>query len=346
MVQDLNDALIFAKVVEQGSFTAASRLLGIPKTTVSRKIQGLEQRLGARLLQRTTRRLSLTEAGGVYYEYCSRITQDLSEAESAVHQLEGSPRGWLRVTAPFTMCTEFTSTLVRDFRELYPEVRIDLVLSNEHLDLVAHQIDVALRVGNLPDSSLVARPLARYRSFVYASERYIDRHGAPRTPDELARHPVLAKSSDRRNQRYFWQLHNGSHHEEVAVEPIAVANDPFVLRRLLVEGHGLMLASEIVACWGPEGEQLHRVLEGWSGQETELNAVFPSGKLISPKVRSFVDMVAERIQIDSGFSANHWQLPAVADAADLDATGVSMLGVEEIEKAEKTEQVTAIGETA
>jgi len=346
MVQDLNDALIFAKVVEQGSFTAASRLLGIPKTTVSRKIQGLEQRLGARLLQRTTRRLSLTEAGGVYYEYCSRITQDLSEAESVVHQLEGSPRGWLRVTAPFTMCTEFTSTLVRDFRELYPEVRIDLVLSNEHLDLVAHQIDVALRVGNLPDSSLVARPLARYRSFVYASERYIDRHGAPRTPDELARHPVLAKSSDRRNQRYFWQLHNGSHHEEVAVEPIAVANDPFVLRRLLVEGHGLMLASEIVACWGPEGEQLHRVLEGWSGQETELNAVFPSGKLISPKVRSFVDMVAERIQIDSGFSANHWQLPAVADAADLDATGVSMLGVEEIEKAEKTEQVTAIGETA
>ncbi|MEA3252695.1 MAG: LysR family transcriptional regulator [Pseudomonadota bacterium] len=346
MVQDLNDALIFAKVVEQGSFTAASRLLGIPKTTVSRKIQGLEQRLGARLLQRTTRRLSLTEAGGVYYEYCNRITQDLSEAESAVHQLEGSPRGWLRVTAPFTMCTEFTSTLVRDFRELYPEVRIDLVLSNEHLDLVAHQIDVALRVGNLPDSSLVARPLARYRSFVYASERYIARHGAPRTPDELARHPVLAKSSDRRNQRYFWRLHNGSRHEEVAVEPIAVANDPFVLRRLLVEGHGLMLASEIVACWGPEGEQLHRVLEGWSGPETELNAVFPSGKLISPKVRSFVDMVAERIQIDSGFSANHWQLPAVADAADLDATGVSMLGVEDIEKAEETEQATAIGETA
>ena len=107
-----------------------------------------------------------------------------------------------------------------------------------------------------------------------------------------------------------------------------------------------MLASEIVACWGPEGEQLHRVLEGWSGPETELNAVFPSGKLISPKVRSFVDMVAERIQIDSGFSANHWQLPAVADAADLGATGAGLLGVEDIEKAEKTEQARAIGETA
>ncbi|TDX32803.1 transcriptional regulator /LysR family transcriptional regulator [Modicisalibacter xianhensis] len=321
MVQDLNDALIFAKVVEQGSFTAASKLLGIPKTTVSRKIQGLEQRLGARLLHRTTRRLSLTEAGGVYYEYCNRITQDLSEAESAVHQLEGSPRGWLRVTAPFTMCTDFTSTLIRDFRELYPEVRIDMVLSNEHLDLVAHQIDVALRVGTLPDSSLVASPLARYRSFVYASERYIERHGEPESPAELADHWVLAQSKDRRNQRYFWQLHNGSHREEIAVEPIAVANDPFVLRRLLVEGHGLMLASEIVACWGPQESRLHRVLEGWAGPEVELNAVFPSGKLISPKVRSFVDMVAERIQIDSGFSTDQWQQPAVPDALHLDAVG-------------------------
>ena len=131
----------------------------------------------------------------------------------------------------------------------------------------------------------------------------------------------MAQSKDRRNQRYFWQLHNGSHREEIAVEPIAVANDPFVLRRLLVEGHGLMLASEIVACWGPQESRLHRVLEGWAGPEVELNAVFPSGKLISPKVRSFVDMVAERIQIDSGFSTDQWQQPAVADALHLDAVG-------------------------
>ncbi len=328
MLQDLNDALIFAKVVEQGSFTAASQRLGIPKTTVSRKIQGLEKRLGARLLHRTTRRLSLTEAGGVYYEYCHRITKELGEAESAVHRLEGSPRGWLRVTAPFTMCTEFTSTLIRDFRNLYPEVRIDLVLSNEHLDLVAHQIDVALRVGSLPDSSLVAHPLARYHSFVYASERYIARYGAPRSPAELAHHPVLALSKHRRNQRYFWPLHHGAHQdgimEDVMVDPVAVANDPFVLRRLLVEGHGVMLASEIVACWGPEENQLRRVLEGWSGPQVELNAVFPSGKLLSPKVRSFVDMVAERMQVDSGFSTAQWRRPAVATPAMADADAMIM----------------------
>ncbi|EPC00996.1 hypothetical protein L861_10515 [Litchfieldella anticariensis FP35 = DSM 16096] len=315
MSQDLNDVLIFAKVVEQGSFTAASKLLRIPKTTVSRKVQELEQRLGARLLNRTTRKLSLTEAGAVYFEYCNRIAQDLGEAESAVHRLEGSPRGWLRVTAPFTMCTEFTSTLIRDFRLLYPEVKIDLVLSNERLDLVANQIDVALRVGPLPDSSLVARPLASYRSFVYASENYITRHGEPRQPADLAFHPVLAKSTDQRNHRYFWQLQNGSRHEEVAIDPIAVANDPFVLRRLLIEGHGLMLASEIVACWGPQEGRLLRVLEGWSGPEVELNAVFPGGRLISPKVRSFVDMVAERMQIDRSFTTEHWQPPALPVAS-------------------------------
>lgn len=302
MLQDLNDALIFAKVVEQGSFTGASRLLRIPKTTVSRKIQTLEQRLGARLLHRTTRRLSLTEAGAVYFDYCNRIAQDLDEAESAVHQLEDSPRGWLRVTAPFTMCTDFTATLIRDYRERYPEVRVDMVLTNERLDLVAQQVDVALRVGPLPDSSLVARPLARYRSYIYASERYLDRHGEPRTPAELSAHDVLAKSTDQRNQRYYWQLGDGSQTQEVAVNPIAAANDPFVLRQLLIEGHGLMLASEIVACWGPQKGELRRILPGWSGPEVEFNAVFPGGRLISPKVRSFVDLVAERTQVDKGFS--------------------------------------------
>ncbi|MFC3286136.1 LysR family transcriptional regulator [Litchfieldella rifensis] len=319
MQQDLNDVLIFAKVVEQGSFTAASKLLRIPKTTVSRKVQELEQRLGARLLNRTTRKLSLTEAGAVYFDYCNRIAQDLGEAESAVHHLEGSPRGWLRVTAPFTMCTEFTSILIRDFRELYPEVKIDMVLSNERLDLVANQIDVALRVGPLPDSSLVARPLARYRSFVYASDSYIARHGEPRKPADLAFHPTLAKSSDQRSQRYFWQLQNGSRREEVAIDPIAVANDPFVLRRLLVEGHGLMLASEIVACWGPQEGKLRRVLEGWSGPEVELNAVFPGGRLISPKVRTFVDMVAKHMRLDDASGPSHWQ-PPVPSAEPVDTT--------------------------
>lgn len=321
MLQDLNDALIFAKVVERGSFISAAKQLRLGKTTVSRKVQDLERRLGARLLNRTTRNLSLTEAGAVFYDYCNRIVRDLGEAESAVHQLEESPRGWLRITAPFTMCTEFTSTLVRDFRKLHPAVRIELVLSNERLDLVANQIDVALRVGPLPDSSMVARPLARFRSFVYASEEYLARHGEPREPAELAFHPALAKSTDQRGQRYLWQLHKGSRQEEVEIDPIAIANDPFVLRGLLVEGQGLMLASEIVACLGPEEKQLKRILDGWEGPEVELNAVFPGGRLISPKVRTFIDFVVESMRIESLSPPELWQPPVHSEEVSVEAAG-------------------------
>ncbi len=318
MLQDLNDALIFAKVVEQGSFSAAAKQLCLGKTTVSRKVQDLERRLGARLLHRTTRNLSLTEAGAIYFDYCNRIARDLGEAEKAVHHLEESPRGWLRVTAPFTMCTEFTSILVRDFRQLYPQVRIELVLSNERLDLVANQIDVALRVGPLPDSSLVARPLARFRSYVYASEAYLARHGEPREPSELAAHPVLAKAMEQRGQRYVWQLHHSESREavEVEVDPIAIANDPFALRGMLEDGQGIMLANEFVTCMSPEARRPRRILEGWEGPEVELNAVFPGGSLVSPKVRTFVDFVVERMRITVEPAGDTWQPPAHAAPAE------------------------------
>ncbi|MGR4069704.1 LysR substrate-binding domain-containing protein [Billgrantia sp. C5P2] len=309
MLQDLNDALIFAKVVEQGSFSAAAKQLRLGKTTVSRKVQDLERRLGARLLHRTTRNLSLTEAGAIYFDYCNRIVRDLSEAEKAVHHLEESPRGWLRVTAPFTMCTEFTSVLIRDFRQLHPQVRIELVLSNERLDLVANQIDVALRVGPLPDSSLVARPLARFRSFVYASETYLARHGEPRTPSDLASHAVLAKAMDQRGQRYVWQLRNSASQEtvEVEVDPVAIANDPFALRGMLEDGQGIMLANEFVVCLSAEATRPRRILEGWEGPEVEMNAVFPGGSLVSPKVRTFVDFVVESMRIESLSAPEPWQ---------------------------------------
>ncbi|MDN3517578.1 LysR substrate-binding domain-containing protein [Aquisalimonas lutea] len=298
-MQDLNDALIFAKVVEKGSFTGAGRVLGIPKTTVSRKIQELEERLGAKLLHRTTRNLGLTEAGSVYFNYSSRIARELDEAASAVQQLEERPRGWLRVTAPFTMCSEVMAVLIHGYRELYPDVRIDLVLDNDRLDLVANQIDVALRVGPLPDSRLVARTLARYRSFVYASDDYLRQRGEPREPGELADHPVLGKRTDRRGNRYTWLLSNGERTEEVTVHPVAVANDPYALRMLLAGGHGMMLVSEIViACSDARQGRVRRVLPDWSGPETVLSAVFPGGGLVSPKVRTFVDFVARRLNED------------------------------------------------
>ncbi len=313
MVQDLNEALIFAKVVEKGSFTGAAAHLAIPKTTVSRKVRDLERRLGVRLLNRTTRQLSLTEAGTVYFDYSSRIARELDAAEDAVLRLEERPRGWLRVTAPYTLCPELLSVVVRDFRELYPEVHVELLLANERLDLVANQIDVALRVGPLPDSSLVARTISRYRSYVYASESYIARHGEPREPAELADHHALTKQAHRRGNRHVWQLRKDGRVEEAIVNPVVIANDPFALRMLLVGGQGLMLTSELITRVDEQQGLVRRVMDGWSGPETEVSAVFPGGRLTSPKVRTFVDFVAERLR-----AASLTCLPAVAEAIPLE----------------------------
>ena len=157
---DLNQLLVFAKVVEHGSFIAASRALGLPKTTVSRKVQELEERLGARLLQRTTRRVALTEAGAIYHEYCSRIVQDIADADLAVGRVHSAPRGELRVSASFSFGMGALVPIVPDFMARYPDIRLQLELRNDAVDLVAEGFDLAIRIGPLEDSSCAVRYLA------------------------------------------------------------------------------------------------------------------------------------------------------------------------------------------
>lgn len=296
MQRDLNNTLIFAKVVEQGTFAGAARTLGLPNSTVSRKIRELEERLGARLINRTTRRLALTEAGALYFEHSRRIAAELDEAESAVHQLEDSPRGWLRITAPYNLTVCLLSPILRDFRARYPDVRVDLVLSNDRLDLVAHEIDVAIRPGSLPDSTLIARRLASFPTLIYAGKDYLTRHGEPKAPEELAHHHALVVSRQRREGNYSWRLKNGDAEREYSVNPVAVANDPEALLALLINGDGLMLTTSMKDHCLIMSESIRQVLPGWRGPDLDLNAVFVGGRILSPKVRLFVDFAAERMQ--------------------------------------------------
>lgn len=299
MTQDLNDTLIFAKVVEHGSFIAAARALRLPKTTVSRRVQDLEARLGAQLLHRTTRRLGLTEAGNVYFEHSQRIARELEEAERAVGQLQDGPRGWLRVTAPYSVGIAWIAPLLGEFHSRHPEVRVEMMLTNESLDLIAGEIDVALRIGYLPDSNLVARRLGTFRTQLYASPAYVERHGEPQHPDELVAHRTLSYDKFRRNDGHYWPLHDGRTLREVRVEPILVANDPAALTGALLCGQGLMLASDLTIRSHVELGSVRRILPGWTGQEVPCNAVFPHGRTQSPKVRAFVDFLVERLTFDS-----------------------------------------------
>jgi DNA-binding transcriptional LysR family regulator len=303
MASDLNDTLIFAKVVEKSGFVAAARALGIPKTTVSRKVQELEQRLGARLLKRTTRNIGLTEAGQAYFEHCKNIVRELAEAEAAVAQLQGAPRGWLRVAAPYTLGARLVTPLLAEFLARFPDIRIQLTLSNEIVDLIASDIDMALRVGPLADSTLGARRLGTFTSSVYASPDYLERYGEPLAPADLRHHRALALSQHRRNEKYLWSLINDGQSSDYPVAPIVVVNDPASIRTAALAGMGVALLGDFFVARYVANGRLRAVLPAWSGAQNEFNAVFPPGRALSPKVRSFVDFLAERLVIDASSAA-------------------------------------------
>ena len=302
MTRDLNDTLVFVKVVEHGSFISAAKALRLPKTTVSRKVQELETRLGAQLLHRTTRKLGLTEAGNVYFEHSQRIARDLDEAESAVGQLQGGPRGWLRITAPYSVGITWIAPLLGEFHARHPEVRVEMLLANESLDLISKEIDVALRFGKLPDSNLAARRLSVFRTQVYASPLYLERYGEPLHPDDLQHHRALGMQKHRRNGgSYAWTLTDGKRSSDYAIDPVLVANDPAALTGALLCGEGLMLNADVSVKAFAELGHVRRVLAGWSGPEMDFNAVFTRGQVPAPKVRAFVDFLVERLNFDADY---------------------------------------------
>ena len=305
MSHDLNAALIFTKVVEQGSFIGAARMLRLPKTTVSRKVQELESWLGAPLLKRTTRRLGLTEAGSIYYEHSQNIARDLSEAASAVSQLQAGPRGWLRFTAPYSIGIDKIAPLLGEFHARHPEIRVEMLLSNESLDLIGGNIDVALRVGELPDSNLVARQLGVLHTQVFAATSYLERHGEPEHPDQLADHRVLALTKHQLGNRYEWMLDNGAGPTGFAINPVLVVNDPAALKGALLCGEGLAISADWMVKPAVEKGLVKRILAGWKGADYPFNAVFPRGHAQSPKVRAFVDFLLERLNLDIDYMSRH-----------------------------------------
>lgn len=282
---DLNEILVFAKVVEAGSFVGAARALGMPTSTVSRKVAGLEARLGARLLQRTTRSLRLTEVGRTYYQHAQRVAEELDAADRAVTEMEAAPRGLLRVTTPINF--GFLGETVARFLERYPEVEIDLHCADRVVDLVEEGFDVAVRAGRLADSSLVARSLGVLRSYVVASPAFLARAGSPRTPDDLEGFDcvVLGAGADWTK----WRLRRDGGIRAVKVRPRLTVNDFDFLEAAAKGGLGVaMLPTFRCAPLLADGT-LVRILDAWCSPDTPLHAVYPSTRHLSPKVTAFLD---------------------------------------------------------
>ena len=289
---DLNEILIFARVARAGSFTKAARDLELPKSTVSRKVSRLEARLGVRLLHRTTRNLTLTDAGVEYYRSCSRVVADLTNAELAVTQLQASPRGTLRITAPVEFGAGFLGPLVVELLERHEDLRVDLVLTDRVIDLVTEGFDAAIRAGLLKDSTLVARKLGTVRRVICVSPDYFARKGVPRTPDDLRHHDCIIFHAG--HEGTTWRIGGPKKIVDVLISgPVVVNNFDFV-HEVALAGVGIACLPTFRCAQDLKAGRLQTILDDWTTEKIFLSVVYPSARYISPKVRALLNILKER----------------------------------------------------
>ncbi|MEH6635316.1 MAG: LysR family transcriptional regulator [Halioglobus sp.] len=284
---------VFVAVVENDGFSAAARALGVSKSAVSKRINRLEAHLGVGLLYRTTRTLSLTEAGERYFEHAVAAMKAAGQAEAAVTELQGEPQGQLRISSPMSFGRLHVAPMIPKLMQRYPKLHIDLVMDDRRVDLVAAGFDVAIRSqsGNMPDSTLIARKLAPLRQVLCASPAYLDRYGLPATPAELTGHNcVLFSYSSDANE---WTLHREDMVESVLVSGNYRVNNSEALLESLREGIGIGRLPTFVAGPDLKSGRLVKLFESYRIPDQAFYAVFPRREYLPSKVRAFLDFAIE-----------------------------------------------------
>lgn len=288
-----NELETFVRVVELGSFSAAADRLKLAKSVVSRRITDLEERLGARLLNRTTRRLSLTDGGQQLYERAVRLLLEIDEAEQALAAGNGALRGRLRVAAPLSFGVRHLAPLVEEFLAAHPGLELDLDFNDRLVNLVEEGFDLALRIGDLADSTLVARRLAPIRLVTLASPDYLRRHGEPRRPEDLAGHQGLAYSNVPGGQA--WRFLDPAGRPRAVVVPARLrANNGDVLLQAAIRGLGVVVSPTFIAHEAIAAGHLVPILRAFEAPATAAWAVFPSHRHVPARVRAFIDALAAR----------------------------------------------------
>jgi DNA-binding transcriptional LysR family regulator len=287
---------LFVRVVEEGSFSAAARFLGVTPSAVSRQVSQLEGELGARLFHRTTRKQSLTEAGEIYFQHAHRLVADLEAARLAVSRLTDTPSGSLRVTIEADFAHAYVAPILPDFLDRYPKVQVRLFMSAGMMDLVDSGIDLAIRIGHLDDSSLIARKIAMSRSLVCASPAYLERNGTPTHPSELEAHSCLSFRTQAGKNHWGFEPPQGS--LDVPISGRLNANSLVFLRNAALAGLGIIMTPT----WMIRDELKHghlvALLEDFPlvPPSTPIHAVFAHNRHLAPKVRAFVDFLVERME--------------------------------------------------
>lgn len=279
---------IFAHVVDAGSFTEAARRVGVSKSAVSKAVAALEEDLGVRLLLRTTRKLRMTEAGERFHESCARVLAEAERARADVGLLDGAPRGTVRVNAPLALGRRFAMPIVLDFMERYPEVEIHLTLQDDVVDIVATRTDLALRVGRLVDSSLIARRLAPVGGLLVASPSYLARHGTPATPDDLVRHTFIAYSLTASPERLT--LDRDGERVTLNLPARLHTNNGEAIRDAVIAGAGFAMLPDFIIAEAYASGQVVPILPDWTPPSPmHIYAVYAQGGPLSPPLRLLID---------------------------------------------------------
>lgn len=287
----LNSMTIFVQVVEKEGFTAASEKLGLSRAQISKSVMQLEKHLGARLLNRTTRRVSLTETGRIYYERCKLILNDIEEMEGVAGEQTSSPHGTLTLSAPTSFGILQLQKVIPEYIKHYPNVKISLSLADRFIDVVSEGFDVGIRIAKLEDSSLIARKIAPCKQVFCASPEYLNKKGTPKVPIDLALHPCLVYSNDLKPDTWF--LHGPEGIQSIKVSGPVCADNGDVLKEAAVAGLGVTLLPTFIVGADIKSGSLQQILSDYHPPEISVYAVFPSHRYLSAKVRTFVNFLSE-----------------------------------------------------
>jgi LysR family transcriptional regulator, regulator for bpeEF and oprC len=287
--------LMFAKVVECGGITSAARVLGMPKATVSRAVAKIEKGLSTRLLERSSRKIRLTESGIVLFEHCRRIAEEVGRAEAAVGSLEGVARGKLKIAAPFTFGHFLLSPILPDFLMEHPEVQTELEVTNRRVDPIEEAFDLVVRVGAIEDSTMVAKTIGDVPFGLFASAKYLKREIALHRPADLERHALIGSLGS--GERNLWRFVKGSEKESIRVVNARLdANDPMVRLDAALAGVGIALLPLWIARTYEKKGKLRRVLPEWEAvTTTRVHVLYPSRRSLTPKSRAFVAFLQKRV---------------------------------------------------
>ncbi len=291
----LNEMEAFVRVVDLGGFTDAARKMGLSKSAISKHVASLEERLGARLLNRTTRRVSPTEIGLAYYDRAIRVLAEAGEADAMVSSMQDNPRGELRISAPFSFGIRALAPAVSDFLNRYPEITVHMVLDDRRVELVAEGFDLAIRIGDLPDSSLRARRLADVNVHIVASPAYLAKHGEPKTVQDLSDHNLLHYSN--LSSGNYWRLPGpGGQERQVRAVGRLTVNNGDALRQAAADGLGIAMLPDFIVGDLIETGALTEILTDHRRAPLGVFAVYPEGRYPQPKLRAFIDHMVEALK--------------------------------------------------